>query len=381
MSSKKTTDTTQNQNSTSTTTPNVPDWLLNPAQTVAGQFGTLLGGNASDYTPQTSALQQGAFNAAPNLSTSPDLGAAAGMVSGAQPVHGSSLLTNLSSYYNPFESAVMDPTMAAFDQQAGMTTAQQEAQGAQSQAFGGSRYGIQQAQTAGQLALARAQTQGGLLNDMYGQAVTASNEDAGRQQQADLANQSSNLTGAGLLANIGQDTDASHLANLNAQDVLGSQETAQNNTAAQYPLTYQTQLESLLQGLNTGQYSGQTTDASGTSNTHETQTSDPGVLGALGTAAQIAALFATGGMSAAASLGASAASGTLGSFMSDRRLKRDAVQVGVRGDGLKLWLFRYLWSPIWHVGVMAQEVLKVKPHAVARHPDGFFMVNYGALNA
>lgn len=64
---------------------------------------------------------------------------------------------------------------------------------------------------------------------------------------------------------------------------------------------------------------------------------------------------------------------------SDVRLKRDIRRVGKRADGLGLYLFRYIWSPVVHLGVMAQEVLKVKPQAVHRTPEGWLMVDYGAL--
>lgn len=79
-------------------------------------------------------------------------------------------------------------------------------------------------------------------------------------------------------------------------------------------------------------------------------------------------------------LGAAGTAGGFGSlFSSDRRLKRDIVQIGRRPDGLAVYLYRYFWSPILHAGVMAQEVLKVKPWAVVTTPSGFLAVDYGAL--
>jgi len=64
---------------------------------------------------------------------------------------------------------------------------------------------------------------------------------------------------------------------------------------------------------------------------------------------------------------------------SDRRLKRDIHRLGTRSDGLGVYLYRYLWSPVQYVGVMAQEVLKVKPSAVVIMPNGYYGVNYGEL--
>ena len=63
----------------------------------------------------------------------------------------------------------------------------------------------------------------------------------------------------------------------------------------------------------------------------------------------------------------------------DRRLKTGIVRVGTHRAGFGLYRFRYLWSDIEHVGVLAQEVLKVLPNAVVRGDDGYLRVNYGAL--
>ena len=48
-------------------------------------------------------------------------------------------------------------------------------------------------------------------------------------------------------------------------------------------------------------------------------------------------------------------------------------------NGLTLYRFRYRWSEVEMVGVMAQEVLKVVPEAVITAADGFYRVNYGLL--
>lgn len=76
------------------------------------------------------------------------------------------------------------------------------------------------------------------------------------------------------------------------------------------------------------------------------------------------------------------AAGTVGSMMmmSDRRLKRDVTRIGTHAIGVPLYAFRYLWSDEQQIGVMADEVLTVRPRAVAQHPTGFLMVDYGALN-
>lgn len=64
---------------------------------------------------------------------------------------------------------------------------------------------------------------------------------------------------------------------------------------------------------------------------------------------------------------------------SDRRLKTGIIRVGKHPAGFGLYRFRYLWSDTEHIGVLAQEVLEVLPHAVIRGEDGYLRVNYAAL--
>ena len=65
---------------------------------------------------------------------------------------------------------------------------------------------------------------------------------------------------------------------------------------------------------------------------------------------------------------------------SDRRLKRDVQRVGTAPRlRLPLYRFRYLWDDAVHVGVMAQDVLRVRPQAVGRIGD-FYAVDYGQIS-
>jgi hypothetical protein len=62
--------------------------------------------------------------------------------------------------------------------------------------------------------------------------------------------------------------------------------------------------------------------------------------------------------------------------LSDRRLKRNIEHVGATAAGVPVYVFSYLWDTIRHVGVMAQDVLKVAPEAVVMTPSGFYAVRY-----
>jgi len=67
--------------------------------------------------------------------------------------------------------------------------------------------------------------------------------------------------------------------------------------------------------------------------------------------------------------------GASGIKASDRRLKRDIRRIGTYSNGLPKYEYRYHWSDRRHVGVMSDDVRKVRPDAVVRI-DGFDAVNY-----
>ncbi len=65
--------------------------------------------------------------------------------------------------------------------------------------------------------------------------------------------------------------------------------------------------------------------------------------------------------------------------VSDARLKRDIARTGTHPLGFGIYHFKYLWSDIGYVGVIAQEVLEKAPHAVTAGPGGYLAVDYDAL--
>jgi len=64
---------------------------------------------------------------------------------------------------------------------------------------------------------------------------------------------------------------------------------------------------------------------------------------------------------------------------SDRRLKKNLKRIGTHPLGLSVFTFQYLWSDDTETGVMAQDVLKVKPEAVVVTSSGYYAVDYGML--
>lgn len=121
-----------------------------------------------------------------------------------------------------------------------------------------------------------------------------------------------------------------------------------------------------------------------TSQTSQTSQRQPG--GGAGTGAMVGSGLMGAGTGAATGMmiggpWGAAAGGLLGlgaGFFSDRRLKRDIRRIGTGRWGLPVYQFRYLWSPTLHVGFMADEVLRVSPHAVGIFL-GFLYVRYAEV--
>lgn len=124
---------------------------------------------------------------------------------------------------------------------------------------------------------------------------------------------------------------------------------------SQYAGSY---LDRLLGQANLGFNAGQTmTGAGGVANSTGTSTSSskPGLTGLVGAGAS---MFAKG---------------------SDERLKKNIHKIGKMLNGLNLYQYRYIDNSGPYIGVMAQEVEKIKPEALGPTISGYMTVNYSAL--
>lgn len=266
---------TQNTVTNQTSNPVAPDWYTSGFQDLAARIGQFGASDPSQYVAGASPLQQQAFAKASQMQTSPLFGQAADMISGTgtvnpalstsydpsgylpaqaqaqgytaaqvgyNPYSASSLLEGLDNYQNPYQRQVTDAYTADFDANAGKTRAAQSAAAAANGAFGGSRYGIQEAQTEGELSRARASGLGSILQGGFDRSTALSADDANRRQsaasqnaqlqlQAGLANQSAlNSAGqynSGLLANLSQ-------YNAGAQNDAGQYNASAANAASQF---------------------------------------------------------------------------------------------------------------------------------------------------
>lgn len=104
-----------------------------------------------------------------------------------------------------------------------------------------------------------------------------------------------------------------------------------------------------------------------------------GLSGALGGAGLFNAFPATLGalgLSAGTSGAVGGGLGALLGLLSDRRLKENIKRVGTLISGIPVYAFNYIGNMTRQIGVMAQDVLRIKPEAVSRHGSGYYMVNY-----
>ncbi len=127
--------------------------------------------------------------------------------------------TNVQPYMNPYQQQVIDASNAELQKQAAMAQNTLDAQASAAGAFGGSRHGVAQAETAGQYADAQA----AMIADLYSQGYTQAQQAALQEQ---MANQNAGLAGAGLQLNAaGQMGNLSNLGFGQGMAITGQQAT------------------------------------------------------------------------------------------------------------------------------------------------------------
>ena len=392
--------------STATRTPINPEWVTSGLEGLGGKIVGLANENPRKFVAGASPLQTRAFVDAAKLKTSPRFNQAGDIfnqVAGAgantyeaqgydaERFNASSLLEGLDKYMSPYTGDVVNTALADYDFGAGETRANQALDEARSGAFGGSGAAITRALTEDSLTRGRGALSAGLRDTAFTRGAGLSATDAGFRNQAAAANaaaanqaaafraQAANeagrfnagametalnrqLSAGGALGSLGAQEGADTRANVALQGQMGAEQRAIAQALAGAPISVLQALAGTYSGLPLNLLSGETMTGSQTGSS-TSKSWDPmsvfsNALNAGGSAAQ----------------GASAIMA-----LSDRRLKADVEKLGERPDGLGVYAFRYLWSPVRHIGVMAQEVLDVKPEAVVHLPGGYMAVNYGAL--
>ena len=372
--SKKTT-----SSSTQTSTPTNPAWVTNSLQGLNSRINTLGQADPSSYVAGPSDLQTQSYNAGANLGGNAGLfgsasNIATGVASGGPSLNNGGVqgqaaqLGDVSQYMNPYQKNVIDASNAYADQNDAAQLGQLKAQAAGSGAFGDSTYGIAQGQTMGQQALARQQTNAGLLAHGYDTAQGLNQYDTSNRQQqglanqttaqqSDLANQASSndalnrqLSAAGLLGNLGSAQGADARANASTMNALGQDQRSIAQAQAAAPISLADALSNLYGKNQMGLFQGQTS----TGNSTTKSSSDPGLLGTIGQGLQVA--------------------GSAAALFSDVRLKTDIRPLGKDAEGRNRYAWRYLWGQPGE-GYLAHEVARTDPQAVGEFA-GFLTVDH-----
>ena len=303
------------------------------------------------------------------------------------------------SFYNPYEDQVVQQTLQDINRQSAQADIGLRDQAVSAGAFGGSRGRISQEELARQTGRGAAEAVSGIRSAGFGQAQNqaqqAFEQQRGAQQglaslQAGLGGQQAQIGQAlgglgqqqaslggqfgqigGGLAGLGQQSQQQLGTQINTMNQLGQQgqATQQAGLSRQFagaqqlaaePMQRLMQGQQLLAGMPTGQISGGTQGQSYQPQSYQKPSGFSQALGALGSAASIYAA-------------------------SDVELKENIKKVGELQPGVG-W---YTWD--WNdagkaigaesepaEGVLAQEVLEVKPDAVMVK-DGYYAVDYGKI--
>lgn len=348
-----------------TTQRTTPDWIETPTKGFVDEIGALGKTDPLSYFAGADPLQTQAAGKAAELTDSPMWGQAtgltrAGATAGPNLGTAASSLNDIQGFLSPYLKDVVDSTAADLDHDAGTSRAQFDLDNATG--FGGSGIALGKSALEGELVRGKNTVLSGLRNQGYQWAGGMADSDANRQQQMTMANMGARdadaarlLSGGGQLGQLATAFGGEQRANLGTQFDIGEAMRQIEAAKKGAPLDLLKLRSDLFRNVPLDMFGGATSHATGEGTS--TTSSTPSPLQMAGQAAQIAALFAG----------------------SDRRIKRDIVKLYERPDGLGVYLYRYLWSPMRYIGVMAQEVLKVKPEAVAVHPAGFLMVDYSQI--
>jgi len=251
-----------NTQTSSTTTPVLPDWASNLTQSVAGRLGGLVGQDPQDQVAPANALQNLAGANATNLTGSPwNFDGALDLYRGVASRQAPSISDNIGQFMDPYLKDVVNATSADLDVNDGRVRAAQELALAGSGAFGGSGAALTQSATEGELARARATSLGALRSQGFTQALGGATAQAQLQQQV----QAQRLAAAQGIVDASTGHDANQRANIASQLSTGDDLRNIGQQQLQAPTTSTAQIVAMLSGLPINLFTGQTT--SGTSNT------------------------------------------------------------------------------------------------------------------
>lgn len=429
--------TAQNTAQNTAQTTGGPDWLTSAGQSNLAYAQDLLSRGFTPYSGQQvasfSPQQQQSFDLASQVAggVAPYVDQTGRLISnyanaGPQSVSADSISSRMSPYMSQYVQQALAPQLALQDQQFAAQNRNLNAAATSSGAFGDARAGIEAANLSLNQDVARQGLVGSAYNSAFNTAIGAGAQDVANSLNAGATNANlaetalgRQLTGANALTGAG--TNATNLTN-----TTGAQQTAQSQAslnaaynqylmAQQYPFLAQQNMDQAIgagrtaapittTGQTTGTASGLTTGEGRTDTTSQGRT-DALTQGTTNTAQQsnaissgaatgsatgtqtgdtIGSMSGTGNVVGTTMAPNNAGFGLLGSLgigagmmFSDPRLKENAQQVGELYDGTPVHKFNFKGDPRTVIGLMAPEVKRRAPEAVANdNATGYAMVDY-----
>lgn len=196
---------------------------LGPASGYAApRVGAPIGASVTNYTAQPTAKTEIGQNTDANAYNYNAMQAGGSQIDPTVNAQAGSLLDNFQDYWSPFADDVVKTTMSSYDQNAAEQQARLMADGARNGAFGGSRFGVAQAELLGDQGRTRAELQADLRNQAFNTAAGLSQSDAANRQQASLFNAGSANQRGLAQAGLDQDRNFFNAANVNEQRQFGA---------------------------------------------------------------------------------------------------------------------------------------------------------------
>ena len=255
---------------------------------------------------------------------------------------------DISAYANPYQTQVIDAAIGDLGRSRQIQQIEAGDKAVAASAFGGARHGILESEADRAYFDAVGRTTAGLRHQGFETAAELGMSDREYRtaiQQGLLGDQYQTL---GLLGGIGGQQEAKQQAQYDAAY-------GQYGRVFDYPAR---QLGLLLSGIrNLPPAVGET------------------VKQGTGAGDYLSALSGLLGISMQSGMWGNTGSGSA----SDIRLKENIKYIG-QTNGLNIYEYNYIWSKDKYRGVMAQELLDVKPEAVSVSMNGYYLVDYSQLD-
>ena len=258
-------------------------------------------------------------------------------------------------YMNPYQQAVIDTTLQEQQRRSDIAGQQQAGQAVKAGAYGGARFGVQEAERQRNLADLQARTEAQLRSQNYQQAVGQAQEQQRRlsgmgQQMGGLGAQRMQLGAAGI---------GGVQRGLQGMQQAGAQQ--QQQLQKGMDISYGDFLKQQQFPYSQAAFTG-------------------GILGGMPSPQMATVYGQQPGPSPATQMGGLGLAGLgLGSAMgwfSDIRLKTDIKPVGKSPSGVNIYSFQYRDQEGTYEGVMAHEV----PWASMMNDNGYYMVDYSKVD-